>query len=140
MPYDFAASRITDKADFSNKHTVDAILAIVRLARKNQVKVAVWVATPCISGCPWKHVNAAKDFSTGDKVLSGKLIKAANKVCRLARLLGGDYVWEWLETCDLWKDWRVRALTSSLWYFVPVSASAVGWTAFQKGKVVTIKK
>ena len=25
-------------------------------------------------------------------------------------------------------------------YFVPVSASAVGWTAFQKGKVVTIKK
>ena len=49
-------------------------------------------------------------------------------------------MWEWPETCDLWKDWRVRALTSSQGYFVPVSASAVGWTAFQKGKVVTIKK
>ena len=49
-------------------------------------------------------------------------------------------MWEWPETCDLWKDWRVRALTSSQGYFVPVSASAVGWAAFQKGKVVTIKK
>ena len=121
-------------------HSQSDFLTIIRIARKNDVKVTVWVATPCTSGCSWKHVNAAKGFTTGDKVLSSKLIKAADKVCRRARLLGGDYVWELPETCDLWKDWRVRALPSSQWHFMPVSASAVGWTAFQMGKVVTIKK
>ena len=50
-PYGSAAIRITDKEDFYNKHTVDAILAIFRLARKNLVKVTVWVATPYAFGC-----------------------------------------------------------------------------------------
>ena len=49
-------------------------------------------------------------------------------------------MWEWPETCDLWKDWRVRALTSGRVYFVNVSASAVGWEAYKMGKVVAIKK
>lgn len=140
VPYGCAAVRITDKEDFTNKHTVYAILAIVRLARKNQVKATVWVATPSISGCPWKHVNAAREYGTGDKALSGKLIRIAYKVCRLAYIMGGDYVWEWPERCDLWADWRVRALTSGQGCFRNVAAIAVGRTSLQDGKIVTIRK
>ena len=38
-------------------------------------------------------------------------------------------MWEWLEKCDVWKDWRVGALTPRQQSFVPVSASAVGKAA-----------
>ena len=54
------------------------------------MKILVWVATPFTSGCPWKHINSAKVFVTGDPALSSRLIKHASKVCRLARLLGGS--------------------------------------------------
>ena len=104
------------------------------------MKILVWVATPFTSGCPWKHINHAKGFITGDPAFPGRLIMHASKVCRLARLLGGHYMWEWLEKCDLWRDCRVKALTSGQRYFTPVSTSAVGWEAIQRDQVVTIRK
>ena len=49
-------------------------------------------------------------------------------------------MWEWLEKCDLWKDWRVRAQKSGHGFFLNVSACAVGWEAYKICKIVTIKK
>ena len=72
VSYGFASLRITDKEDFTRARTLDAILQIICIARKNDVKVKVWVATPCTSGCPWSHVNIAKGFTTGDKALCNK--------------------------------------------------------------------
>ena len=135
VPYGSVALRITDK-----DLILEAVLDIIQIAKKNYVKVIVWVAAPCASACPWKHTNAARGSATGDKGLSNRLIKHADKVCRLAQLLGGDYVWEWPEKCGLRKNWRVRALTSGQGCFVNVSASAVGWEAYKMGKVAKTKR
>ena len=90
VPYGFAALRIMDKEDFTNQRTLQAVLDIIYIAKNNDVKIIVWLATPCASGCPWKHVNAASGFSIGDRALFYRPIKHADKVCRLAQLLGGD--------------------------------------------------
>ena len=101
MPYGFDILRITDKEDFTKSRTLQAVLEIIRIAKKNDVKIIVWVATPCAPGCPWKHVNTARVFCTGDKALSSRLTKHVDKVCRLAQFLGSDYVCYWAEKCDL---------------------------------------
>ena len=49
-------------------------------------------------------------------------------------------MWEWPERCDLWRDWRVKALIPGQGYFMPVSASAVGWEVVRRDQVVTIRK
>ena len=85
---------------------------IVRLACKLKVKVLTWAPTRCAAGCQWRHVNAAKGVKTEDIALTGELIKHATKFCRLTRAVGCDYVREWPDRCDLWNDWRVKALTS----------------------------
>ena len=46
VPYGSAAIRITDQQVLTNSKTLRAIRAIIRLARRNQVRVLVWVATP----------------------------------------------------------------------------------------------
>ena len=91
-------------------------------------------------GCPWRHVNAANGVATCYQALSGRFIRAADRICSLARLLGGDFVGEWSDTCYLWKDRRVRALTPRQGSLVPVFVSAAGWTALQTSQVVTIRK
>ena len=112
----------------------------MHVAKNNDVQDIVWVGIPYASGCPWKHLNNAKKVATGDRVFSGKLIKAVSKLCKLIRFLRGDFVWEWPDKCDLGKDWRFKALTSRQGSFVSVSASAVGWIALLKDHVVRVKK
>ena len=140
VPYGSAALCIAETKDFTLLRTRNVVLDIICIAKENDVKILVRVATPCISGCPWKHVNYAKGFETGDPVIFAKLMKHASKICRFARFCGGHYVREWLERLDLSSNSRVKALTSGQGYFMHVSACAVGWEALQKKQIVTIRK
>ena len=83
-----------------------------------------------------QQVNETKDIA-----LTGEPINNATKWCRLTKALGGHYLWEWPERCDLWHDWQVKQLTSSPGYFATVAASAVGWAKLVgKVEVSTRKK
>ena len=41
VPYCFAALRITDKENLTNSHILQAVLGIVSIAKKNDVKIIV---------------------------------------------------------------------------------------------------
>ena len=64
---------------------------------------------------------------TGDANLTNTLIHRCVGLSIIVHISGGKYVWEWPSRCDLWKDWRVRGLTTSDGSFVDVSSAAVGW-------------
>ena len=88
----------------------------------------------------WRHINKALGSKTGDGKLSNILIQHAARICKFASVLGGHYIWEWPERCELWQDKRVRALASAAGHFALISASAVVWFAIVRNKEVTIKK
>ena len=140
VPYRFAALRITEKQDLTCSSTVKAIISIMRVAHEKGVKINVWASTPCTSGCPWRHVNAALCRGTGDQKLSDTLIEHASRICRFADVCAGHFTWEWQAKSFLWQDRRIRKLTSVAGHFVHVSASAVGWFTILKGKEVSVKK
>ena len=140
MPYRSAAIRITEKENLTHSQIVKAIQTIARVAHKNGVKNHVWASIPCTAGCHRRHINYVEGLKTGDAKLTNTLIQNATRLCKFARVLGGHYTWEWPERCDLWRDRRVRALTSVPGFFAPISASAVDWMAIVGNKEVTVKK
>ena len=61
------------------------------------------------------------------------------RLCKLAPVFGGHYIWEWPERCELLQDRRVRALASTTSHFAIISASAVDWIAIVKNNEVSIQ-
>ena len=54
-----------------------------------------------LPGALGNTLTTPNGVATGDRALSGRLNKAASKLCRLARLLRRDFVWEWPIKSDL---------------------------------------
>ena len=111
VPYRSAALRVTEQ-DLTCSCTVKAIISIMKAAKEKGVKINVWASTPCTSGCPWRHINAALGRGTGDQKLSDTLIQHTARICRFAYVCGGHFTWEWPERSFLWQDRRIRKLTS----------------------------
>ena len=120
--YRSADLRISEKEDFTFSYIVKAVTSIMRIAYKKGIKINVWASTLCTSGCPWRHVNNALGRKTRDEKLTNTLIQHATRLCKLARVFGGHYTWEWPERCELWQDRRVRSLASASGHFALISA------------------
>ena len=108
------ALRITKDADLTNKATKRTLHSIIRFAGKCDVKLHVWVSTPCTAGCPWKHINESRGVATGDPQLTDALIEAVIPLCDHVRRAGGIVTWEWPARNALWKRRDVEALMRRL--------------------------
>ena len=132
--------RITEKEGFTLSSIVKAVASIMRDAHKNVIQINVWASTPCTSGCPGRHVNNALGRNTSDEKLKSTMSQHAIRLCKLAPVFGGHYIWEWPERCELLQDRRVRALAPTAGNFGIILASAVDWCAIENNKQVTIRK
>ena len=141
VPFGCATLRITETIDLTHFKTHRVINEIRRYAKRCGVRVGTWISIPCTAGCPWRYINARKGIATGDIVLTNKLIDRCVSFANAVKNDGGYVVWEWPSRCDLWKDPRVRALTSHPGgNFVDVSSSAVDWNMVVNGRKIYLSK
>ena len=127
------AIRITAHDDLMMKSTTRVLHRLTRPCRLYDIGFDIWVSIPCAAGLPFRRINAAKGFETGDIQLASALIGAAVPLCGHSFRVGGGFSWERSAGNESWDRDDVPSLFPGCETITcKVSTAAVGQVFYKR--------